>query len=146
MEPSSFSFLKSNFMCLFASRTDWGVSVNWKCQEEDLGTLPLKLFCIYGGRKGKCKCLFLLDLHFVSSSIVYPINSWKISANWLAMLSKAMKVSCRPISIPDNMEEGNKDRTILFMLYRQNRSNYSNLLKELEVVNYVILGNVVVVE
>lgn len=144
MEPSSFSFLKSNFMCLFAARTDWGVSVNWKCQEEDSGTLPLKLFCIYGGRKGKCKCLFLLGLHFVSSSIVYPINSWKISANWLAMLSKAMKVSCRLISIPDNMEEGNKDRTILFILYRQNRSNYSNLLKELEVVNYVILGNVVV--
>lgn len=60
------------------------------------------------------------------------------------MLSKAMKVSCRLISIPDNMEEGNKDRIILFILYRQNRSNYSNLLKELEVVNYVILGNIVV--
>lgn len=62
------------------------------------------------------------------------------------MLSKAMKVSPLPISIPVNMEEGNKGRTILFILYRQNRSNYSNLLKELEVVNYVIFGNVVVVE
>lgn len=63
-----------------------------------------------------------------------------MSANWLVVLW--MKLRALTFAITDNME----NRIFYSYCTDEGRSSYSNLLKDMEVWSYVILGHIVVVE